>query len=431
MTKLIIEGGNRLNGELNLQGAKNSALPILAACLASDGICVIHNCPDLTDVHSSAEILTSLGCSCRYEGHTMTVNAQNANRFEIDDRLMCSMRSSVLFLGSLLSRFGRATVSVPGGCELGIRPINLHLDAFRRMGAQITEEHGHMYCTAPNGLSGCVIDLPIASVGATENIMIAASTAKGTTVIRNAAKEPEISDLADMLRSMGARILGDSSTVITVEGVKRLSGCEHTVIPDRIVGVTYMCATALCGGKVRINNIEENHLISVLPRFEEMGCEVACSGRAITVHSNGLLHRIKDVSTKEYPGFPTDAQPVMLAAVTKARGTSLFIENIFSNRYKYVEGLLKMGANIKVIDRVAVVEGVSRLSSADVEATDLRGGAALVLAALAAEGTSRLSQVCYIDRGYENIERALSSLGANIKRENQYVPTENKCCKTP
>ena len=419
MSKLLIEGGHRLNGEMTLQGAKNSVLPILAACLLCEGTCVIHNCPDLTDVHASGEILRSLGCSCNYNDGTMTVCADNADRYEIDDRLMCSMRSSVLFLGALLSRFSRAVISIPGGCELGLRPINLHLDAFRRMGAEISEEHGHIYCHAPNGLAGCVIDLPIASVGATENIMIAASTAKGTTVIRNAAKEPEISDLAGFLRSMGAKITGDSSTVITIDGVPSLHGCEHTVIPDRIAGITYMCATALCGGTVKINNINEEHLVSVLPRFEEMGCDVCGKDGSITVRSNGILHRIKDVSTKEYPGFPTDAQPILLAAVTKAHGTSLFVENIFSNRYKYVEGLLKMGANIKVIDRVAVVEGVPRLTSADVDATDLRGGAALVLAALVAEGRSVISQVCHIDRGYENIEQVLTSRGANIKRENE------------
>lgn len=419
MAKLLIEGGSRLNGEMTLQGAKNSALPILAACLLCDGTSVIHNCPDLTDVHASANILRSLGCRCRYQEHTMTVCAQDADRYEVNDRLMGSMRSSVLFLGALLSRFQRACVSVPGGCELGIRPINLHLDAFRRMGVSITEEHGRILCEAPRGLVGCRIDLPIASVGATENIMIAASTASGTTVIRNAAKEPEISDLAKYLRSAGAKISGDGSTVITVEGVKRLTGCEHTVIPDRIAGVTYMCAAALCGGTVHIRNIQEDHLVSVLPRFEEMGCGITSSDHAITVRSNGCLHAIKDVSTKEYPGFPTDAQPVMLAAMTKAHGTSVFVENIFSNRFRYVEGLHKMGASIKVIDRVAVVEGVSRLTSADVEATDLRGGAALVLAAMAAEGCSAVSQVCHIDRGYEKIEQVLTSLGATVTRENE------------
>lgn len=419
MSKLLIEGGHRLNGEMTLQGAKNSVLPILAACLLCEGTCVIHNCPDLTDVDASAEILRSLGCLCDYNDGTMTVCADSADRYEIDDRLMCSMRSSVLFLGALLSRFSKAVISVPGGCELGLRPINLHLDAFRRMGVEIGEEHGHIFCRAPKGLTGCVIDLPIASVGATENIMIAATTAKGTTVIRNAAKEPEITDLADFLRSMGARITGDSCTVITIEGVPSLHGCEHSVIPDRIAGITYMCATALCGGTVKINSINEDHLVSVLPRFEEMGCEVSGKKGTVVVRSNGILHRIKDVSTKEYPGFPTDAQPLMLAAVTKAHGTSLFVENIFSNRFKYVEGLLKMGANIKVIDRVAVVEGVPRLTSADVEATDLRGGAALVLAALVAEGRSAISQVCHIDRGYQSIEQVLTSLGANIKRENE------------
>lgn len=417
MSVFTIEGGYPLNGDVSVQGAKNSVLPILSACVLARGESVIHNCPRLTDVDCAMRILRSLGCKCRLEGNTLTADSTLADRFDVSDELMCSMRSSVIFLGALLARFGRAEISVPGGCELGIRPINLHIDALRKMGATIREEHGRISCRVDGRLKGCAIDLPIASVGATENIVIAAATAEGTTVVRNAAKEPEIVDLVRFLRSCGAHIGGEGSTNITVYGVDSLHAAEHTVIPDRIAATTYLCAAAACSGEVRLLSATEEHLSPMLSCFEQMGCKVRTGGGEIVLTSRGRLHRISDVSTHEYPGFPTDAQPVMLATVAKARGTSVFVENIFSNRYRFVEGLTKMGASIKVIDRVAVVEGVERLFSADVEATDLRGGAALMIAAMAADGVSHISHLSHIDRGYEAPEAVLLSLGAHIKRE--------------
>ncbi|MBP5618254.1 MAG: UDP-N-acetylglucosamine 1-carboxyvinyltransferase [Clostridia bacterium] len=416
MARFVIDGGRRLNGEFTIQGAKNSALPLLSASLLVDGLCELENCPDLSDVHIAARVLETAGCACHYVHHVMTVDATGADRTDIPEELMNRMRSSVLFLGALLGRFGRAVLSAPGGCELGLRPIDLHLDALRRMGADIREEHGRIVCAAPERLHGCTIDLPLASVGATENVMIAAATAQGTTLLRNAAREPEIVDLAAFLRACGAEITGDGTTTIRIEGRPKLHGCRHRVIPDRIAAGTYLCACAMCGGTLRLCGVDENGLVSVLPRLEEMGCRVAYRDGAVLLRSDGVLHSIRDVATKEFPGFPADMQPILLAAVSKAHGTTLFVENIFSNRYQYVEGLRKMGANVRVIDRVAVVEGVPKLSSAHVTSPDLRGGAALVLAALAADGRSVVDGVEHIDRGYERMEEALASCGAVIQR---------------
>jgi len=417
MSELLVTGGNRLNGVINLQGAKNSALPILSASLLCGTPCVIHNCPKISDVDVSVRILESLGCKCKIQDNSVCVDATSADGCLISDSLMCEMRSSVIFLGAMLAKNGRAELSPPGGCELGLRPINLHIDALKKMGAVIEEGHGRLKCSCPNGLKGCTVDLPVASVGATENIMIAASTAQGTTVIRNAAKEPEITDLADFLRGCGANIQGDGETVIHIEGVNKLYGCEHRVIPDRIVAATYMSCAAVCGGRIDITSASPSHLHAIIPYYEQMGCSVDINKDIITIQSEGRLRGNIRVHTTEYPGFPTDAQPIMLAASALSRGTGEFVENIFSNRYRYVAGLNKMGASIEVYDRVAVVRGVDKLNSADVDATDLRGGAAMVICALAANGTSRITSVEHIDRGYENIEGVLNQIGADIVRE--------------
>ncbi len=417
MPHLTINGGRRLEGSVTLQGAKNSALPILAAALLARGESVIHNCPDITDVGASLKILQSLGCKCSFAENTVTVDSISADKYSICDSLMSEMRSSVIFLGAMLALNGHAELCAPGGCELGLRPINLHIDAFRRMGANISESHGKLSCIAENGLHGCTIDLPVASVGATENIMIAASTAKGETVIRNAAKEPEICDLADYLRACGAHIAGDGTTVICVSGVNTLHPCEHNVIPDRIVAATYLSAAAMCGGDVYISRADENHLISVLPALEQMGCNIKSDKDGMRIKSSGNLNRIGTVRTAEYPGFPTDAQPVLLAAASVANGTSIFVENIFTNRFRYVSELIKMGAHISVLDRVAVVDGVISLTSAKLHATDLRGGAAMVIAALKAQGKSEIYAIEHIERGYENISKSFESLGADIRKE--------------
>ncbi len=417
MSVLHINGGNPLNGKITVQGSKNSALPILAASLLVDGQSVIHNCPNISDVDASIRILEFLGCKCSQQDGTIVVDSSTANGCLISDALLCEMRSSVTFLGAMLAKCGRAQLSAPGGCELGLRPINLHIESLRKMGAIIYEHQGKLICSAPNGLVGCSIDLPIASVGTTENIMIAASTAHGVTLIRNAAKEPEITDLANYLRGCGAHIFGDGGTVIKIEGVSRLNSCEHTVIPDRIVAATYISAVAVCSGEVKLLNALEHHLHSVLPFYEQMGCDLDIGKDYITIRSFERLKKVSLVRTGEYPGFPTDAQPILLAATCLADGTSVFVENIFSNRYRYVSELIRMGADINVIDRVAVVNGVRNLMSAKIDATDLRGGAAMVICALAANGQSKISSVCHIDRGYENIEGVLNSIGADVIRE--------------
>lgn len=416
MSMLIIEGGKPLNGELPVQGAKNSALPVLASSVLCKSQSIIHNCPNLSDVDASCGILSYLGCTVVREGNTISVDSSGMNRFDIPDNLMREMRSSIVFLGAICARLGRAHISFPGGCELGPRPIDLHLAALRQLGVEIEEDHGWLNCTTPNGLHGENIALSFPSVGATENIMLAAVLAKGTTVIINAAREPEIIDLADFLNRCGARISGAGESSITIEGVKFLHGCEHNVIPDRIVAATLMAAAGISGGDVYLNKISISHLTPVLPVFAEAGCEIAVSGSNLSIRRKGILRPLKCVRTMPYPGFPTDAQAPVMAMSTIAGGTSLFIENIFENRFKHAAELIRLGARIKIEGRVAIVEGVNQLYGAPVEATDLRGGAALVVAALAAEGRTEISGVKHIDRGYENIENAIRELGANIIR---------------
>lgn len=419
MQSLIIEGGKRLSGEIRVHGAKNSALPILAASIMAGRTTVIHNCPDLTDVHAAIKILTYLGCTVAWEGGDVTVDPTTMTRYDIPEELMHEMRSSVVFLGPVLSRMGHAILSTPGGCEIGLRPIDLHLSAMRKFGVQITEEHGRLDCSCPQGLKGCRIVLSFPSVGATENAMLAAACADGETTIINAAREPEISDLADFLNGLGACIHGAGEGEIHISGVQRLSGTEHTVIPDRIAAATFICAAAVTRGSVLLKDVIPAHLGPVIPAMEEMGCEITIRPRELSVTAPVRLHAISTVRTMPYPGFPTDAQAPVMAAACMARGTSVFVENIFESRFKHVSELLRLGAHIKVEGRVAVVQGVSRLSGAPVAATDLRGGAALAVAGLAAAGTTRIEHAELIDRGYERLEESLTALGADVKRVNE------------
>ena len=415
MSEIIINGGKKLYGGISVQGAKNSVLPVLAATVLCEKECVIHNCPALSDVETSLRILRALGCECERDGDTVTVNSKGISKYEIPDNLMREMRSSVVFLGAIAGRCKRAVISSPGGCELGPRPIDLHLSALERMGVTVNEEHGYLICTAENGLHGAEISLGFPSVGATENIILAAATAKGMTVIHGAAKEPEISDLADFLNSAGARIYGCGSDSIRIYGVEKLGGTEHTIIPDRIAVATYMACAAVTGGKITLCNIMPSHMMSTLWVFREAGCDIELSGKSITLSSPERLKRVPTVRSLVYPGFPTDAGPIVVAMLTVADGTSVFVENIFENRFRYVDELKRFGAKIKTEGKIAVTEGVKELSAADCKATDLRGGAALVIAALAANGESKISDIHHIERGYEDIASTLKLIGADIK----------------
>ncbi len=408
-----IDGPAELGGEISVQGAKNSTLPLLAAAVLCKGQSVLHNCPDLTDVETAVRILEHLGCRCTREGSDLIVdNAMVC--CEVPQGLMQEMRSSIVFLGAIVSRCGEARMCFPGGCELGPRPIDLHISALQKLGVEIRESGGCLSCQAPHGIQGAYVSLAFPSVGATENLMLAAVCAKGTTIIANAAREPEISDLAAYLNRCGGRIYGAGESCVIIDGVKELFGAEHRVMPDRIVSATYMAAAAVTGGSITLRDVDNAHILPMLAPFEESGCEVRQMGGSLNIMAPRRLMPVKHIRTMPYPGFPTDAQPVVMSMAAVGRGTSIFVENIFENRYRHAEGLQRLGANIKVEGKVAIVEGVESLTGAPVQAADLRGGAALVVAGLAAHGRTQVGGVEYIRRGYEDLAGNLASLGARI-----------------
>jgi len=417
MQRLMIDGGRELSGELAIQGAKNSVLPIMAASLLAEGESVIENCPLLLDTLTAQEILTALGCKIKRQSHAICIETTNLNACEIPDLLMRRMRSSVVFLGAILGRFKKARISFPGGCELGPRPIDLHLSGLSKMGAQIREEFGYLVCDCPKGLTGTDITLSFPSVGATENIMLAAVRAKGVTTIINSAKEPEIEDLQCFLNKMGARISGAGSGIVRIDGIDRLAPASHRVIPDRIATATYLLCAAATGGDVSVTHCKPEHLWSVLTLLDEAGATVRCGTDSVRIKAGRPLFSVGTVRTMPHPGFPTDAQAPLMALMSTAKGNTVFIETIFTNRFKHVSELSRMGAKIRTDGRMAVVEGVDRLTGAIVEAGDLRGGACLVIAGLGAEGRTVVENVAHIDRGYERIEEKLSALGADIRRE--------------
>lgn len=417
MQRLIIEGGERLRGEVGVHGAKNSSLPILAASLLYGGKTVLKNCPDLSDVDAAIKILTFLGCNVSREDDIVIIDSSNIDQNEIPQELMHEMRSSIVFLGAIISRMGKAKLSFPGGCELGPRPIDLHISALKKLGVDIVEEYGSLCCEAENGLCGKKISLSFPSVGATENIMLASVMAKGETIIVNAAQEPEIVDLANFLISRGAKIKDAGKSTVIIQGVDSLNDTEYTVMPDRIVATTYLCCAAITGGDILVNNMNTDDIESILPILEQSGCNMQIFSDKIHIKGPSIIRPVKNIRTMPYPGFPTDAQAPIMALLTLSSGTSMFVENIFENRYKHASELIRMGADIKVEGKVAVVQGVKKLYGAHVEATDLRGGAALCVAALAAQGKTQISSISHIDRGYEAIEKSLSCLGARIFRE--------------
>lgn len=412
-----VSGGKRLGGEITLHGAKNSALPILAATILVKGESVIHNCPDLSDVRETLKILEDLGCSVKYSDGTACVDAVNINKSTISEQTMRSMRSSILFLSALISRTGNASIFYPGGCEIGTRPVDLHFSALKALGASIAVNGSSINCKA-NRITGAKIILPFPSVGATENIIIASAISKGRTTIINPAREPEISDLADYLNHCGARIYGAGETTIEIDGVESLYPCSHTIIPDRILASTYMSACAITGSAIQINNIRPTHLSPIFPVFNEMGCKLYLNGNALIIEAPKRLKRVRTIKTMPFPGFPTDSQSPVISALSVSRGTSVLQENIFENRFRYISELNRFGADIEVDGKLAVINGVRELHPANVNATDLRGGAAMVVAALSADGDSTINYIHHIDRGYECLENSLTSIGADIKRIN-------------
>lgn len=414
MCEYEIIGGRPLAGRLKVQGAKNSVLPILAAAVLAPGESVIHNCPQLSDVAATLEILRVLGCRVEQEGDTVRVDAAPLCVRQIPEELMGELRSSVTFLGALLSRCGEADLSYPGGCELGPRPIDLHLQALRTLGVQIRERHGRLICCGNGGMRGREICFSIPSVGATENAMLTAVGCQGVTTITGAAREPEIVDLQNFLRAMGAQIEGGGTPVIRITGGYPLHPAEYTVIGDRMAAATYLCATGAAGGCVTLTGVDPEHLTAFLTALRQAGGELHTEGDSITLACAEPLCGVRPVRTAPHPGFPTDAQAPFMAALCGGTGTTMFVENMFSSRYGHVDELMRMGADIQVDGRVAVVTG-RPLRGASVRGGDLRGSAALVVAALGARGISRVSVGRHIRRGYADLAGDLCRLGAQME----------------
>lgn len=416
MKVLKINGGKRLYGETTVQGAKNSALPCLAASLLGKR-CVIRNCPDLTDTHACIKILNSLGIRTEFENNTVTTQgADELFCHRVDDVLMKELRSSIVFLGAILSKCKKAEISFPGGCCIGARPIDMHLDAFRQMGVEIEEFDGKIFCFAPN-LKSCKIRLPFPSVGATENIMLLGAVSDCEFEIENAAKEPEILDLRNFINSMGGNITTDDDGNIFIKGVACLNGTDYKIMPDRIAALTYLCGVAACGGYGRLNSVRPEHITVPLEVLERAGSVIETGDDFIEIKSPQRPKPMGLVSTRPYPLFPTDAQAIFMSVASRGRGESCFIENIFENRFRHIDELKKMGVKACARGNLAYIKGKRRIKPADLTAMDLRGGAALTIAALAARGESTVCGVEYIDRGYENIERSFGDFGAQIVRQ--------------
>ncbi len=416
MDKLIVTGKKAIHGEVTISGAKNAVLPIIVGALLAEDITVLHDVPKLSDVVTIKEVLEILGAKITFENHTMTIDSRDLNNWDAPYNYVQKMRASVLIMGPLLARLGKAKISMPGGCAIGTRPIDLHLKGLEALGADIQINHGDMNAVVPGGkLKGNRIYLDFPSVGATEHIMMAATTAEGTTVIENAAEEPEIVDLANFLNSMGANVRGAGTNVIKIEGVEQLHGTTYTIIPDRIEAGSYMIAAAITGGDLLVKNVIIDHIKPLIAKMIECGVEIIEEGNNLRVRSNGRLKAV-DIKTMPYPGFPTDMQAQFMALMTVAEGTSVFTETVFENRFMHADELRRMGANIKIDGRNAIVEGVSRLTGCKVKATDLRAGAALIVAALAAEGQTEITELQYIDRGYEDLIEKFQTIGADIVR---------------
>ena len=412
MASYIIEGGRKLEGEVNISGSKNASLPIMAASMLSSKVTTLYNVPNINDIQTTIEILKLLGCTVIKKNRKIIIDSNNIKTTEIPDELMRKMRSSVVLAGALIGRFRKATFSYPGGCDIGTRPIDLHLKGFEKLGVKIIEKGGFINCSCDK-IIGNDIHLDFPSVGATENIILASVLAEGETIITNVAMEPEIIDLQSFLNRMGAKVEGAGTNVIKITGVKRLKEVSYNIMPDRIEAGTMLCVGAISGREISVNNVKVEYLTPILNKLEEAGNNIILGKNNIVIQAQKRLKAI-DIKTMPYPGFPTDMQSVFVSILTYAKGTSMIVENIFENRFKYTNELVRMGAKIKIESRIAIVKGVKKLVGTEVTATDLRGGAALAVAALAAKGITKINNIEHILRGYENFDKKLRILGANI-----------------
>lgn len=413
MSSYIIEGGQKLEGTVKISGSKNSSLPIIAATILNAGKTTLYNVPNIQDTQMMFKILETLGAKVEKKNGKIKIDTSKIKKFEIPPDLMHKMRSSVILAGALIGRYNKAIFSYPGGCDIGSRPIDLHLKSFEKLGIEVNQNHGSIECKAEK-IKGEKIDLDFPSVGATENAILASVLAEGTTIITNAAREPEIIDLQNFLNKMGAKVVGAGTDEIQIEGVKQLKDVSYNIMPDRIETGSFLCFAAATKGNLILESVNATHITPIITKLEEADCKIITEKNKIQIVAPKKLKAL-DIKTMPYPGFPTDMQSVFAAMLTTARGTSIIVENIFENRYKYTQELNKMGAKITVEGKSAVIRGARKLYGAEVKATDLRGGAALVLAGLIAKGTTKIDNIDYILRGYENLEQKLSRLGAKIR----------------
>lgn len=415
MSKLIIQGGKKLEGEVQISGSKNAALPIIAGTVLIKGKTTLYNVPNIQDVQTMFEIIKDIGGKVTKKNNKIIIDTSKIHTYEIPENLMRKMRSSVILAGAIIGKYKKANFSYPGGCEIGSRPIDLHLKGFEKLGINIKEEYGEIICEADR-IMGTQIHLDFPSVGATENIILASCLAEGVTVLTNAAKEPEIEDLVKFLNKAGAKIKGAGTDRVEIIGVKKLTEVSYNIMPDRIEAGTYLVAGAITGGNIKVTNLNSNHIEPILNKLDEAGCVLKIEKNAVEIKAPKRIKAV-DIKTMPYPGFPTDMQSIFGALLTTAKGTSIITENIFESRYKYVQELNRMGAKINVEGRTAVIKGTKRIQGASVVASDLRGGAALVLEGLVAKGVTQVDNVHYILRGYENIVDKLKNLGAKIYLE--------------
>ena len=413
MSSYIIEGGQKLEGTVKISGSKNSALPIIAATILNAGKTTLYNVPNIQDTQMMFKILETLGGKVEKKNNKIIIDTSKINKFEIPEELMHKMRSSVILAGALLGRYKKAIFSYPGGCDIGSRPIDLHLRSFEKLGINVVQNYGNIICDAEK-IKGEKIDLDFPSVGATENAILASVLAEGTTTITNAAREPEIIDLQNFLNKMGAKIIGAGTNEIQITGVKKLKDISYNIMPDRIETGTFLCLAVATKGNLILENTNAEHITPVITKLQESDCKIEIEKNKIKINSNKKIKAL-DIKTMPYPGFPTDMQSVFSAMLTTAKGTSIIVENIFENRFKYTQELNKMGAKITVEGKSAIIRGVRKLYGANVKATDLRGGAALVLAGLSAKGVTKVDDIEYILRGYENFDKKLRNINADIQ----------------